>query len=348
MGRNNKKYHKDLKEQIYILLTKMLHAGEGTSKKKAIADGSVREKIFSYNTYKSYWRHCKIFANFVKERHPDCTTIRSAKKYVNEWLQSRVDNGGINGKPLSAWTIVLERQALGKLYGIRPDDPDYFQAPKRQRVDIKRSRGEVKSDKNFSELNNEEFVSFARSTGCRRNVMKKLEGRDFFPRYRILEEIKSLKSKEMLTETESKYLEMLKEGLATFPDQAYFLLHRSDKGGKSRIAPIIGTSTDKIIARMMATAPYEKVWKCVPSHADIHNYRSIYATAIYRMYARPIEKIPYDKIHKGLKTKYQSEVYVYRKDELGKRLDKVAMLKVSKALGHNRLDVVAIHYLRGL
>ena len=32
----------------------------------------------------------------------------------------------------------------------------------------------------------------------------------------------------------------------------------------------------------------------------------------------------------------------------GKKLDKAAMLLASKALGHNRIEVVAINYIRGL
>ena len=53
MGYKNKKYQKDLTQQINDRLTTMLHAGEGTSKKEAIADGTDREKIFSYSTYES-------------------------------------------------------------------------------------------------------------------------------------------------------------------------------------------------------------------------------------------------------------------------------------------------------
>ena len=66
------------------------------------------------------------------------------------------------------------------------------------------------------------------------------------------------------------------------------------------------------------------------------------------MYARHIESIPYDKVNKGTGKKFQSEVYVCRKDEAGKKLDKAAMHIASKALGHNRLDVIANSYLRGL
>ena len=348
MGRKNKAYRKDLKEQIYDKLTGMLRAGEGTSKKEAILNDTDREKIFSYGTFQSYWKHCKYFANYIQDIHPECTTIKAARKYVNEWLQSRVDNGGINGKPLSAWTITLERESLGKLYGIKPSDPDFFQAPKRRRVDIVRSRGSVTRDKHFSEKNNDEFIRFCKGTGCRRNVIKKLKGKDLINRHTMTSLLEALTNKKQLTAIEEKHLQTLKDALEQFPDQYYFIHHRKDKGGRYRYAPIIGKDTDRIVARMMATAPNDNVWQHVPTNADIHSYRGDYATSIYKMYARPIKDIPYDRINKGTGKRFQGGVYTCRKDEAGKKLDKIAMLKASKALGHNRLEVVANNYLRGL
>lgn len=53
-------------------------------------------------------------------------------------------------------------------------------------------------------------------------------------------------------------------------------------------------------------------------------------------------------MNKGSGRKYQSEVYICRKDEAGRKLDKAAMLVCSKALGHNRISVVADNYIRGL
>ena len=123
MGRRNKAYSKDLHQQAYDRLTGMQAFGE--SKKEAVANGTEKEKIFSFNTYKSYWKHTKYFIKYIKEKHPECTTLKSAKKHANEWLQSRVDQG------LSAWTVQLEAKALGKLYGISPDDENYFKPPKR-------------------------------------------------------------------------------------------------------------------------------------------------------------------------------------------------------------------------
>lgn len=348
MGRKNKSYRKDLKEQIYDKLTGMLHAGEGTSKKDAIADGTDREKIFSYSTYESYFKHCKYFANYINENHPECTTLKAARKYVNEWLQARVDNGGLNGKPLSAWTITLEREALGKLYGIKPDDPKFFEAPKRHREDIKRSRGDAVRDRHFSMTNNDEFIKFCRGTGCRRNVMERLEGRDLITRSELKEEILRLEGKENLTDVETKHLNVLKDATGQFPDQEYFIHHRKDKGGRERYAPIVGKYVGQIVERMRNTAADEKVWQHVPGNADIHGYRGDYATEIYKLYARKIEEIPHDRVNAGTGRRYQSDVYTCRKDEAGKKLDKAAMMKASKALGHNRLEVVANNYIRGL
>lgn len=125
-------------------------------------------------------------------------------------------------------------------------------------------------------------------------------------------------------------------------------LVRNGKGGRERLSPIIGKNAEQIVERIRNIPDGEKVWQHVHKCADIHAYRAEYATDIYRKYARPIEEIPYDKVNKGTGKRYQSEVYSCRKDEAGKKLDKVAMLVCSKALGHNRISVVADNYIRGL
>ena len=168
MGRRNKTYSKDLHQQAYDQLTGMLAFGE--SKKEAMANGTAKNKIFSHATYKNYWKHIKYFLGYIKEKHPECTTLKNAKKYVNEWLQSRVDQG------LSAWTVQLEAKALGKLYGISPDDEAYFDPPKRNRQDIKRSRGDRVRDQHFSKTNNDELIKFCRGTGLRRRDLQVLRG----------------------------------------------------------------------------------------------------------------------------------------------------------------------------
>ena len=348
MGYKNKKYYRDLNQQLNDRLVKMLKAGEGTSKKESIEDGTIQEKIFSYSSYKAYYKHCKYFVDWVKQTHPECKNLNQCKQYVNTWLQDRVDNGGKKGQKLSAWTITLEREALGKLYQIKPDDPNFFKAPERHRHDIKRSRGHAVRDSHFSELNNLEFVEFCKGTGCRRNVLEKLRGRDLITAAEIRQEISRLDQKIGKSEKEEKHLKVLMDALKMFPDQDTFIHHDRDKGGRERYSPVVGEHKDKIIARMKSIAPDEKVWQNVPGNADTHGYRGEYATSVYRIYARPIEEIPFDRINKGTGKKFQSDVYTCRKDEKGKKLDKEAMMKASKALGHNRLEVVANNYLRGL
>lgn len=344
MGRRDKSYHKDLKQQITERFTGMLAIGE--SKKEAIQNGSDKDKIFSYNTYHSYRKHANYFANYIKEAHPECTTLDKAERYATEWLQKRSEQVNSKGEKLSAWTIQLEAKALGKLFGIEPGDKNYFEAPKRERQDIKRSRSDVARDRHFSEKNNAEFVKFCKGTGCRRNIMEKLQGKDLISKEEMEKRVEIYDRKAVLTEKECIDRDNLKDALKQFPDQTDFLHHRTDKGGRDRYAPIVGPDKERIIERMKETAPDDKVWKHVPGNADIHSYRGDYATRIYKSYARPIKEIPHEITEKGRKV--QTEVYTCRKDEKGKKLDKVAMEKASKALGHNRLEIVANNYLRGI
>lgn len=340
MGRRNKAYSKDLHQQAYDRLTGMQAFGE--SKKEAVANGTEKEKIFSFNTYKSYWKHTKYFIKYIKENHPECTTLKSAKKYVNEWLQARVDQG------LSAWTVQLEAKAMGKLYGISPDDENYFKPPKRNREDIKRSRGDRVRDKHFSKTNNDELIKFCKGTGLRRAELGELRGKDLVTREQIEAEISQLESRPAaeLTPVDTKRLEMLQDTRLFEGD--YFTHIRNGKGGRERMSPIIGPNTEQIVERIKNTPAEEKVWQHIHQSADIHGYRAEYATIIYKVKARAIEEIPYDRVNRGTGRKYQSEVYTCRKDEAGRKLDKAAMLVCSKALGHNRIEVVANNYIRGL
>src|SRR5699024_1088589 len=133
--------------------------------------------------------------------------LKSAKKYVNEWLQMRTDQG------LSAWTIQTEAKALSKLYGIQPDDEGYIKPPKRNREDIKRSRGDRVRDRHFSEENNDELVKFCKGTGLRRSELMELRGKDLVTRAQIeaeLARLNALPASERSAATD-KRLEMLQD-----------------------------------------------------------------------------------------------------------------------------------------
>lgn len=340
MGRKNKAYHKDLHQQAYDRFQSMMAFCQ--SKRAAMDTGTGQEKIFSFNTYKTYWKHTKYFIAYIKEKHPECTTLKSARKYVGEWLWVRTDQG------LSAWTVQIEAKALGKLYGIAPDDKDYFTPPKRNREDIKRSHGDKVRDRHFSKLNNDELIKFCRGTGLRRSELKELRGKDLETRVQIEAEISRIEAipESQRTPGDTSRLGMLQD--TRMFQEEYFTHVRSGKGGRERYSPIVGKNAEQIIKRIKDTPLEEKVWQHIHQCADIHGYRAEYATAIYKAYARAIKEIPYDRVNKGTGKRYQSQVYTCRKDEAGKKLDKAAMLVCSKALGHNRIEVVANNYIRGL
>lgn len=348
MGRNNKEYSKNLHQQAYDRLIGMQAFGD--SKKEAVANGTNGDKIYSYNTYQTYWKHTKYFVKWVQQVHPECTTLKKAEQYVPEWLQSRVEQIDKNGNHLSAWTIQTEAAALNKLYGIKPDDEKRFQPPQRKREDIKRSRVETVRDRHFSITNNAELIAFCKGTGLRREGVENVKGKDLMSRREINAEIVRIEAIriEKRTDAEKTMLTICKDAQAfNDPSHEYFV-HTKEKGGRERIAPIIGEHAQEIVDRFKATDPDEKVWQHVPQNADIHSYRGDYATAMYKMYARKLDQIPYDRVNKGTGKAYQSEVYTCRKDEAGKKLDRLAMLMCSKALGHNRVEVVANNYIRGL
>ena len=92
---------------------------------------------------------------------------------------------------------------------------------------------------------------------------------------------------------------------------------------------------DRVI-EIMDRAGEGFVFPTVPNGMDVHSYRAEFATAMYKRLARPVFRIP------------DSERYYCRKDRKGTVLDKRAMLEVSRALGHNRISVIAEHYLIGV
>lgn len=332
---------RDLHQQAYDRLTGMLHFGESKAEDKKYDKENdtdiVADKIYSYSTYKTYWKHIKYFLQYIKEKHPEVKRLNRAKQYVPEWLQSRVDQG------LSAWTVQTEAAALNKLYGIRVDDPKRFQPPRRNKADIVRSRGTKVRDSHFSEKKNEELINFCKGCGFRRNVLEHLRGDDLYDRSRVESVLMKARA-----DNDSQMVKACTDALKTFPDKDYFILHRSDKGGKTRISPIVGPNVDKIVARMRNTKPNEKVWQYVSGNCDVHGYRADYATYLYKEYARPVEELRFENKIKCSDGKYRSEIYYCRGDEKGKTLDRRAIGVISIALGHNREDTAISNYVRNL
>lgn len=116
-------------------------------------------------------------------------------------------------------------------------------------------------------------------------------------------------------------------------NQAFLEVTRNTKGGRPRLVPLV-LDTD-FVQQLLFSAGENKVFPAVPNGADIHGYRADFATTLYKKLARDIKDIP------------KEDRYICRKDLKGVVYDKKAMLEVSRALGHNRIDVIAGHYIRG-
>ena len=347
MGRRDRKYHKTLHQQAYDKLTGMLALG--SSKHADMKVGDTSKKIYSVKTYQTYKTQVKYFIRWIRQKYPEITTLKKARKHVTEYLQELTDKTNDDGSlRYSTWSLHTAAAALNKLFEIAPDDPKRFQLPQRIRTDIRRSRIRTEKDRHFSVTNNDELIRFCKGTGCRRNVLEKLTRDDLWSRQQMISRLSGLQKKTALSAEEKRQMEAIRDALTIFPDQDYMLAHRRDKGGKTRFAPIVGPDRDMIIQRIQNTAPGKKVWEYVHSAADIHSYRNDYSVLLYKKYARDIDTIPYDRRKGDTCIRYQSEVYYCRLDEKGKRLDKRAMEKVTKALGHNRLSVIAGHYMRGI
>jgi integrase len=111
--------------------------------------------------------------------------------------------------------------------------------------------------------------------------------------------------------------------------QVYYL-NVIGKGGRPRKAPVL---SQEAVARIQSAGG--KVWPKAPGGADIHAYRADYCMAVYMNHARPVREIP------------APERYCCRKDLKGTWYDKKAMKIASQALGHDRISVIAGHYIRG-
>lgn len=115
------------------------------------------------------------------------------------------------------------------------------------------------------------------------------------------------------------------------------MVYRGTKGGRVRIVPIVGSPKElETVKRLAAAAGNDKIFDHISSAMDVHHYRAVYCQRVYNHYARSVEQIP------------QKDRYYCRNDKKGIIYDKRAMLQASKCLGHNRISVIAGHYLQHL
>src|SRR5436305_2215323 len=106
---------------------------------------------------------------------------------------------------------------------------------------------------------------------------------------------------------------------------------RQGKGGKARDVPVLAGHEQAILSLIQGRAKDARVFPRLPVRLDVHALRRDYAQSLYRQYA-PGRDLPKSSRSSGRL--------------IPGSYDKEAVLRVSKALGHTRLDVALNHYLR--
>lgn len=198
----------------------------------------------------------------------------------------------------SAYSISTAKAAIAKVMGV--EATQFIVTPPRLRADIKRSRGVAERDKHISDKKEEELARFTSATGLRRKEMTMITAEDLF----------------------------FENG------QAYLNVTKGTKGGKSRVAKIVGKTEEetKDIVKWIQSKE-GRLFNKLSSNYDNHYYRATYANRLYNQLKRDIADIPTE------------DKYIMRKDRAGEVYDKQAMLQISRALGHNRISVIAQSYL---
>ena len=116
-------------------------------------------------------------------------------------------------------------------------------------------------------------------------------------------------------------------------DGEVYVHFEKDKGGKTRDVKIMPRYREFIRTFIGQGAEHEKVFSRLPVRFPEHRCRRHFAQEYYSKLARDIKGIP------------ESDRYICRFDKYGRVYDRKAMLAVSEALGHGRVDVMALHYL---
>lgn len=341
MGRH--KTDKSLIQQVKETLDSKLAIGE--SKYLAKLDGTYTKHIYSWETYRSYLKHDCYFVKWCKEQPIDLLlghkprTLDECRRFVEKWVQYNIDRG------LSAYSIKLEIAALAKLYSCKSTDFD-IKTPARKRTNIKRSRGPAIMDKHFSISKNKDLITFCKCTGLRRSELEQIRGTDLIAQ---------------------------KGGL-------FLEIKRGVKGGRIRISPVIGSEEEiSLVKRLCEEKGNEKIFSTPSVNADIHSFRADYAKRIYNKYKRKYEDFKKERLiiyknkviasyttkngrrntnkfpefykmvgnRKRMLPGYRDvgSRYYCRCDKRGVCYDRRALFEASLALGHNRENVVADHYL---
>lgn len=316
---------------VYQSLFQLLRIGESKHEAREKERKKQRDKdtylkysctspyIHSYETLYHYVKVGERYWAWVQKNYPDVHTLRYAKKMgcPRAYIQSRIDAG------LSPYTIAMETSALAKLYRCHAWEI-HDDRPPRLSENITRSRNYTMETLERNRITYGDLVDFCLRTGLRRSEVMRVRPDCFF--------------------NCGDDLMLHLDGHA-----------QNTKGGRSRDVEILPENQAWLREYISRFAPDKMMFPAPSTHLDIHALRSMYAEALYKAFARPIEEISADeriplarpKKDNSRPNKVRIDApALYRRRWDGKVFDRRALLRVAESLGHSRVDVVVLNYLR--
>lgn len=155
-----------------LRLQEMFKAGFGNKRSGDKTNADTRNKIYSKNTFETYKRQFRYFADWLSEAHKEAYTIADARQYVDEYLLHLVE------LERSAYSITTAKAALAKVF--QTEATQFIDTPARERANIKRSRGSAVRDSNISNKTETKLALFSSAVGLRRKEMMSIESKDLF------------------------------------------------------------------------------------------------------------------------------------------------------------------------
>lgn len=155
-----------------LRLQEMFRAGFGNKRSSDKTNADTRNKIYSKNTFETYKRQFRYFADWLSETHKEAYTLADARQYVDEYLLHLVE------LERSAYSITTAKAALAKVF--QTEATQFIDTPARERANIKRSRGVAVRDSNISNKTETKLALFSSAVGLRRKEMMSIESKDLF------------------------------------------------------------------------------------------------------------------------------------------------------------------------
>lgn len=155
-----------------LRLQTMFKKGFGTKRSSDKMNADTQDKIYSENTFLTYKRQFKYFADWLEKNHSEVKTLDEARIFVDDYLKELIEKGK------SPCSISTAKSGIAKVFQVGAEQ--FIATPERTRAGIKRSRFDVKQDSHISDKTEERLSRFTSATGLRRAEMQKIEADDLF------------------------------------------------------------------------------------------------------------------------------------------------------------------------